>query len=191
MPAPASGYWRAASARPCRTLASRPRMSQYSVPPAVTGSLPNRCTSRSATPPSPTRPAITRPPDAPRSTAATTTSVIAATPSSQALSSQEGRRHPRVDRDEQPGGERQVAGAQGGHRRRHVLGQHLALEQRPLRVERAELLLGHAVDGRPLRAPAGGEDARAAHHPVRVDPVHPDADPAELGRQQPDLRSEE
>ena len=70
-------------------------MSQYSVPPAVTGSLPNRCTSCSTTPASLTCPAITRPPDAPRSTAATVTPVIsglrylkkaAATPASTGMS---------------------------------------------------------------------------------------------------------
>src|ERR1700733_13772295 len=48
-------------------------MSQYSVPPAVTGPFGNLCTSSSEIPESLTRPAITRPPDAPRSTAATAT----------------------------------------------------------------------------------------------------------------------
>src|SRR5580693_5778190 len=57
----------------------------------------------------------------------------------------------------------------------------------PPRVERAEFLLGHAVDGRPLRAPAAGEDSGAADDTVRIDAVDPDAELAELGGQQPDL----
>ena len=60
-------------------------------------------------------------------------------------------------------------------------------EQRALRVERAELVLGHAVDGGALRAPAAGEDAAAAHDAVGVDAVDPDAVLAELGGEQPHL----
>ena len=68
-----------------------------------------------------------------------------------------------------------------------VLGQHLALQQRALRVERAELLLRHAVDGGALRAPPAGEDAAAPHDAIGVDAVDPDAVLAELGREQPHL----
>src|SRR5215475_864175 len=130
-------------------------MSQYSVPPTATGSLGNRYTSCSSTPSARTWPVITRPPEAPRSTAATVTPVNAGP-----CLSQECGRHPGVDRDEQSGGQRQVAGAQREHRRGHVLGQDLPLEQRPPGVERAELVLGHAVHRGPLRPPAGGEDPR-------------------------------
>ena len=42
-----------------------------------------------------------------------------------------------------------------------VLGQHLALEQRALGVERAEVVLGDPVDGGALGTPAAGEDARS------------------------------
>ena len=77
MPKPDRGNRRAASSRPCRMSAYSRRMSQYSVPPAVTGRLGNLCTSCSETPEPLTCPAITRPPDAPRSTAATVALVIA------------------------------------------------------------------------------------------------------------------
>src|SRR6266699_6395894 len=129
-------------------------MSQYSVPPAVTGRLVNLCTSCSETPEPPTCPAITRPPDAPRSTAAIVTGPVIC----RTLSSQERGRHTRVDRDEQAGRQRQVAGAQREHRRGHVLGQDLLLERGPLGVESAELFLSHAVHRRPRCAPAGRED---------------------------------
>src|SRR5689334_549746 len=102
-------------------------------------------------------------------------------------SSKERRRHARVDRDEQPGGEGQVAAGQREDRRGNVLWEHLFLQQRALGVERAKLLLGDAVDGGALRAPAAGEDAGAADHAVRVDAVDADADRAELGGQQADL----
>ncbi len=68
-----------------------------------------------------------------------------------------------------------------------VLGQDLALEQRALGVELAELVLGDAVVRGALGAPALGEDARAADDAVGVDAVDPDAVLAELGREQPDL----
>ena len=71
--------------------------------------------------------------------------------------------------------ERRVTPGQREHGVRDVLGQHLLLEQRALRVIGAELLLGHAVDGGPLRSPAAGEDAGTADDAVRVDPVDPDA----------------
>ncbi len=53
-------------------------MSQWRVPPARTGLLANRWTSDSSTPPPWTRAVITRPLEAPRSTAAT---LLTATPS--------------------------------------------------------------------------------------------------------------
>ena len=58
-----------------------------------------------------------------------------------------------------------------------VLGQHLALEQRALGVERAEVFLGHAVHRGALRAPTAGEDAGPAHHAVGVHAVDPDPVP--------------
>src|SRR5215469_6751592 len=106
------------------------RMSQYNVPPADTGSLGNRLTSCSSMPDAVTRAAMTRPADAPRSTAATTRSF---TPGS----SQEGGRYSGIDGDEQAGGERQIAAAEREDRGCHVLGQHLALEQSPPGVELA------------------------------------------------------
>ena len=66
-------------------------------------------------------------------------------------------------------------------------GQDLALEQRPLGVELAELVLRDAVGPGPVGAPALGEDPRAADDAVRVDAVDPDPVLAELGGEQPDL----
>ena len=86
---------------------------------------------------------------------------------------------------EQPGGVAELVGAQRGDSVGDVLGQHLALEERALRVERAELFLGYAVDRRALRAPPAGEDAAAAHDAVGVDAVDADAVLAELGREEP------
>src|SRR6185312_14716812 len=161
-------------------------MSQCSVPPASTGPFGNRLISCSSTPSLATRAAITRPREAPRSTPATITPLFTPVPapasvraSTLRVSSQERLRHARVDRDEQPGGEGQVAAGQREDRRGDVLREHLFLQQRALGVERAELLLGDAVDGGALRAPAAGEDAGAADHAVRVDAVDADADRAE------------
>ena len=81
----------------------------------------------------------------------------------------------------------ELIGAQRGDRVGDVLGKHLSLEERALRVERAELLFGYAVDRSALRAPSGGEDATPAHHAVGVDTIDADAVLAELGRQEPDL----
>src|SRR6266516_7314921 len=80
---------------------------------------------------------------------------------------QERRRDAGVDRDVQTGRVRQVAAGQREHRVRDVLGQHFALEQRALRVVRAELFLGPAVDGGALSTPAACADARDADHAVR------------------------
>ena len=102
-------------------------------------------------------------------------------------SPEEGRRDTRVDRDVEPGRLAQVAAGQGEHRGRDVLGQDLALEQRPLGVELAELVLGDAVGPGPVGAPALGEDPRAADDAVGVDAVDPDPELAELGGEQPDL----
>ena len=81
----------------------------------------------------------------------------------------------------------QVARGQGEHRVGDVFGQHLVLEQGPLRVVLAELGLLDAVDRGALRSPAAGEDARAADDRVGVDAVDPDAVLAEFGREQPHL----
>src|SRR5512142_456612 len=107
-------------------------MSQYSVPPASTGSFGNRLTSWSSTPSADTWAAITRPLDAPRSTPATATALIRAGP--RASSSEERRGDPRVDGDEQSGGEREVPAGECEDGCGDVLGQHLALEQGPLGV---------------------------------------------------------
>ena len=128
----------------------------------------------------PTSPSITRPLEAPRSTAATLTDVrhdqrrnAAATPASTGMC-------------------RPVVWVMFGTAQREdgvgaVLGQDLALEQRALGVELAEVLLVDAVDGGALRAPAAGEDAGAADDAVGVDAVDLDAVLAELGGQQPHL----
>src|SRR5262249_30334530 len=115
-------------------------MSQYSVPFARTGSFGNLLTSCSSTAERETRAAITRPPDAPRSAPATTTDPVKPAPGSAIATrtsalSQECGRYPRVDRYEQARGERQVAAAEREHGGGDVLGQHLALEQGPSRVE--------------------------------------------------------
>ena len=102
-------------------------------------------------------------------------------------SPQEGRRDTRVDGDVEPGRLAEVAAGQGEDRRGDVLRQHLALEQRPLGVELAELVLGDPVGPGPVGAPALGEDPGAADDAVRVDAVDPDPVLAELGGEQPDL----
>src|ERR1700733_14459826 len=152
-------------------------MSQCRVPPASTGSLGNLLTSCSSTPSGPIRAAITRPLDAPRSTPATTTPPVTTVPglpvwrwagysrpnatraSMSRESSEEGCCHARVDRDEQARGERQVAAGECENRRGDVLWEDLFLEQRALRVERAEFFFLDAVDRGALGAPAAGEDA--------------------------------
>src|SRR5215216_2615017 len=95
--------------------------------------------------------------------------------------------HAAVDRDQQPGRHLQRPAGQGQHRLGHVLGQDLPLEQGPLGVVLAQVLLLDAVDPGPVGPPAAGEDARPADHPVGVDAV--DADPvlAELGGEEADL----
>ena len=104
-----------------------------------------------------------------------------------ARSAEEGGGDAGVDGDEQAGGVAELVGAERGDGVGDVLGQHLALEQGALRVERAELVLGDAVDGGPLGAPAAGEDAAAADDAVGVDAVDADAVLAELGGEQADL----
>src|SRR5690606_1433339 len=102
-------------------------------------------------------------------------------------SAQECGGHAGVHGDVQPGGVGQVPAGEGEDGGGDVLGQHLALKQRPPGVELAELLLLDAVDGGALGAPPAGEDARSADHPVGVDAVDADAVLAQLGGQQPDL----
>jgi hypothetical protein len=69
----------------------------------------------------------------------------------------------------------------------HVVGQHLALEQGPLGVELAQVLLLDPVDRGAGGTPAAGEDARPAHDAVGVDAVDPDLVRTELGGQQANL----
>src|SRR5271163_4819689 len=107
-------------------------MSQCSVPPASTGTLAKRCTSRSRVrAPLPPRAEIstrtTLPDEAPRSTAATVVSsaaVIGNRPSAQ-----ESCRNPAVDGDQQSGGQGEVTGHECCHGSSNVLGQDLALKQ--------------------------------------------------------------
>src|SRR4029077_4796334 len=121
-------------------------------------------------------PSMTRPPEARRSAAATavvTRTSSSYSPAGSTGSAQERGRHPRVDRDVQPGGQGQFTGGEHEPGRRHMLGPDLAPQQGPFGVEGAELGLGDAVDRRPLRAPAAGEDAGAADDAVRGDAVDP------------------
>src|ERR1700722_4147211 len=101
-------------------------MSQYSVPPACTGSFGNRLTSCSSMPLSATRAPTTRPLEAPRSTPATVTGLMPAPAVPGVTASTEERRgDARVDRDQQAGGERQVAAGEGEDGGGDVLGEHL------------------------------------------------------------------
>src|SRR3954454_20884207 len=83
-----------------------------------------------------------------------------------AASSEEGGRDAGVDRHVQARRVAEVRAGDRGDRVRDVLRQHLALQDRALRVELPELLLRDAVGLRPVRAPARGEDAGAAHDAV-------------------------
>src|SRR5487761_890736 len=170
-------------------------MSQCRVPPTSTGSFGNRLTSCNSTPSAETRAATTRPPEAPRSTPATTALRVTRAPAAPParprrsvpalppacacpVSSEERRCHPGVDRDQQARCQGQVTAGQREDRRGDVLREDLFLQQGPLGVERAQFLLGDAVHGGTLRAPAAGEDPGAAYHPVGVDAVDADADRA-------------
>src|SRR3954454_2003964 len=135
----------------------RARTSQSSVPPTRTGRLANRCTSCRSRRSGPTRAAMTRPLEAPRSTAAKVFSELIARLRLAPLlarsslrcslarrprdSPQEGSRDAGVDRDVQAGRAGQVAAGQREDGVGHVLGQHLAFEDGPLGVVLAELLL--------------------------------------------------
>src|SRR5665647_3671405 len=93
---------------------------------------------------------MTRPLEAPRSTAAYAFTVVHLRPraaSTSVRSSQEGGRDAGVNGDVKAGGVAEVGGAEHEHGVRHILGQHLALEQRALRVVLAQIFLRHAVDG--------------------------------------------
>src|SRR5262245_6938949 len=79
-----------------------------------------------------TAPAMTRPLDAPRSTAAKVRVLTSA---------EEGGGNPRVHRHEQSGGVAELVGAQRGHRVRDVFGEDLSLQQGALRVVITELVL--------------------------------------------------
>src|SRR6201991_3679465 len=88
---------------------------------------------------------------------------------------QERGRPPGVDGYVPDGGVGQVARGEHDDRGSDVLGQDLPLQQGPLRVELAELLLRHAVHSGALRTPAARKDPRAADDTVRVHPVDLDA----------------
>src|SRR6184192_4298148 len=102
-------------------------------------------------------------------------------------SAQERGRHPGVDGDVQPSGVGQVPAGEGEDGGGDVLGEHLALEEGPLGVELAQLVLGYAVHGGALGAPPAGEDAGPAYDAVGVDAVDADAVLAQLGGEQPYL----
>src|SRR4051794_29914549 len=185
-----------APARPAaRSPSSRPRYSartsQCRVGPTRTGPFGNLLTSSSSRRSGPTRPTITRPLEAPTSTAATRALLrwlTCAPRTARATgSAQEGGGDAGVDRHVQPRGAGQLAAGEGEDRVGDVLGKHLTLQQGALRVELAELVLRHAVDRGPAGAPAAGEDPGPAHHAVRVDAVDLDLLLAELGGQQPHL----
>src|SRR5215212_6247141 len=161
MPTPSRPPWSRPAARsPSSTPAYRPRTSQRRVPEVRTGRLGNRCASASSSRPGPTRAAMTRPLDAPRSTAARVSSSLMARLRLAPLlarsslrcslarrpSAEEGRSDAGIDGDVQAGGAGRVAAGEGEDGVGDVVGQHLALEQGPLGVELAELLLGDTVD---------------------------------------------
>src|SRR4051794_12123890 len=98
-----------------------------------------RCTGSSSILPFRTLPAITRPPDAPMSTAPNT--------GSRWRSPQERGGDAGVDRDVQTGGVAEVGRAEHEDGVGDVLRQHLPLEEGALGVVLAQLLLGDAVDG--------------------------------------------
>src|SRR3954465_15055618 len=83
-------------------------------------------------------------------------------------SPEEGRRDTRVDGDVQTGRLAQVSPGQCEDGGRDVLGQDLAFEQRPLRVELAELVLGDTVGPGAIGSPTLREDARTTDDAVGV-----------------------
>src|SRR6478735_1187787 len=197
MPSPArAGSCRYASRRPARMSWYRPRMSQYSPSGSRTAPLRKRRTWVRSSRPGPTRPSMTRPLDAPRSTAARLISFALIAPPVLGISrarsprgrrgcvddslgkprsSEEGGGDAGVDGDVQAGGLGQIAGGEREQRGRDVLGQHLLAQQGALGVVGAQVLLLDPVHGGAGGAPAAGEDPGAADHAVRVDAVDPDA----------------
>src|SRR5581483_2110934 len=139
MPALARSDRSAADRSPARISAYRRAMSQCRVPPTVTGVLGNRRTSCTRRPPWPTSPTITRPLEAPRSTAASARSVMSS------LSDQASVRRPGDRRDRRPNAEpvadrpgappdRALGGAQAP---RHCVDWHALREQ----AEQFDLLM--------------------------------------------------
>src|SRR3954451_6332316 len=112
-----SPAWR----RPARMSVHKPRTSQYSRSPTGTGPLRNRRISVRSSRSGDTVARITRPLDAPRSTAA---KFFSFTGSAQERGGDAG-----VDRDVQTGGLRQVTGGQRVDRVGDVVGQDLLAEQ--------------------------------------------------------------
>src|SRR3954447_24386004 len=127
-------------ANPRRTSPYRPSIGQRRWPSTSVTPLANRCTGSSRIWLSSTRPAMTRPPDAPMSTAAKTRTGLA----------EEGGGDAGVHGHEEPGGVAELVRAQGSDRLGDVFGEHLPLEQRALRVEGAELRFRDPVHGGPL-----------------------------------------
>src|SRR6478735_1149042 len=212
MPTDVTGPPRAATRSPSSMPWYRASTSQWSPSGRCTGVVAKRCASVSTSSSGPTRPVITRPLVAPRSTAAKAAScrevagmgtlirsgrsrapVMRGTASGArqggARSAQEGRRHTGVDGDVETGGVCEIPARQGEDGVGDVLREHLALEDGALGVELAQLLLLDAVGRRALGSPAGREDAGTAHHTVRVDPVDPYTVLAQLGRQEAYLMS--
>src|SRR3954470_7785714 len=127
MPTPASRppafpAVRAAARTPARMSRYSPRTSQYSPSGSRPPPLRNRATSVSSSmsePSGPTRPSMTRPLDAPRSTAASAICPLTT------WSPQEGGGDAGVDRDVQAGGLGEIAAGERERGGGDVLGQHL------------------------------------------------------------------
>ena len=102
-------------------------------------------------------------------------------------SSEEGGGDSGVDGDVEAGGVAEVAGAEDVDGVGDVFGEDFAFEEGALGVVLAEVFFVDAVDGGPFRAPAAGEDAGAADHPVGVDAVDFDPMLTQLGGEEPDL----
>src|SRR5690242_7478208 len=149
MPMLTTPGWREASAAsPVSTSAYRPLRFHRRWPSTVRIPLANRCTTSMVMVWSRTMPATTRPLEAPMSIAATTVTgwgaVIAECSWRSAGGSslaQESGGDAGVDGDVQPGGVRQVGRAQHEHGVGDVVGQHLPLQQGPLGVVLAQVLL--------------------------------------------------
>jgi len=85
--------------------------------------------------------------------------------------------------------QREVGVAEYEHRRSDVLGEHLTLQQGPIRVVLAKTVFVDAVDRSTLGAPTASENTGPANNAIGVDSVHTYAVLAQLGGEQPHLVS--